>query len=258
MTELQDDNSGYKKVATRVDDALTALVRYLDGTPYTLTVDAFGARRLWSGLHNNKQGEPERPGTTWLPGSTIHPSDRPRAIIRVNRNADEMFRALGVTLLDENNEKAGDGDRTTNSLYRIASDFGTDSFALITVPHQYDGQAAGRLGSDKTRWSADHGSAVEDHLRRNEMKDNWYSMTTLGIFPVAIKDGIKPNKLAVMTARLCHQALAWAGRTTYPAHLHAASKMDLDHPQYRRTALSTDSIDTNSPDNLLTGFAQLP
>ncbi|GAA3862741.1 hypothetical protein GCM10022243_31580 [Saccharothrix violaceirubra] len=257
MTELQDDNAGYKKVATRVDDALAELVRYLGGMPYTITVDAFGSRRLWSGLNNNKQGESERPGT-WLPGSTIHPSDRPRAIVRVNKNADEMFRALGITLLDENGEKISDGDRTTNSLFRVKSDFGADSFALITVPHQYDGQGAGRLGSDKTRWSADHGSDVEGELRRNEMKDNWYSMTTLGIFPVAVKDEIKPDKLALMTARLCHQALAWAERTTYPAHLHAASKMDLDHPQYRRTALPTDSTDTGTPDDLSTGSGELP
>ncbi len=165
-----------------------------------------------------------------MPGSTIHPSDRPRAVVRINKNADEMFRALGITLLDDDGEKADDGDRTTNSLYRVMSDFGADSFALITVPRQYDGQGAGRLGKDKTRWSADHGCDVKGELRRNEMKDNWYSMTTLGIFPVAVKDEIKPDKLAVMTARLCHQALAWAGRTTYPAHLHAASKMDLDHP----------------------------
>ncbi|MBP2473156.1 hypothetical protein JOF53_002028 [Crossiella equi] len=194
MTELQDDNAGYKKVTTRIDDALAALVRYLDGMPYTLTVDAFGSRRLWSGLNNNKQGEPERPGTTWLPGSTIHAYDRPRATIRANNNADEMFRALGVTLLEEDDTKARDGNKTTNSLYRIESDFGPDSFALITVPHQYDGQGAGRLGSDKTRWSADHGSDVEGELRRNEMKDNWYSMTTLGIFPWPSKMGSLPPR----------------------------------------------------------------
>jgi hypothetical protein len=256
MTELQDDNAGYKKVATRIDDALADFARYLGGTPYTVTVDAYGSRRLWNGLHNNKQGESARPGT-WLPGSTIHPADRPRAIIRVNKNADEMARALGITLLDDNGEKASDGDRTTNSLFRVTSDFGADSFALITVPHQYDGQSAGRLGSDKTRWSADYGSNVEGELRRNEMKDNWYSMTTLGIFPVAVKDKIKSDKLALMTARLCHQALAWAGRTTYPAHLHAAAKMDLDHPQYRRTALDTESVDTDSTDGLSTGSDQV-
>ncbi|MEV5721793.1 RNaseH domain-containing protein [Amycolatopsis mediterranei] len=256
MTELQDDNAGYKKVAGRVDGALADLARYLGGTPYTVTVDAFGSRRLWSGLHNNKQGEAERSGT-WLPGSTIQPSDRPRATVRVNKNADEMFRALGITLLDENGEKVGDGDKTTNSLFRVKSDFGDDSFALITVPNQYDGQGAGRLGSNKTRWTADHGSDVEGELRRNEMKDNWYAMTTLGIFPVAVKDGINSHKLAVMTARLCHQALAWAERTTYPAHLHAAAKMDLDHPQYRRTAAPSDSAPSDVPNDGPTGDDEL-
>lgn len=258
MTELQDDNTGYKKVANRVDQALTALVRYLDGAPYTVTVDAFSSRRLWNGLHNNKQGEAERPGSTWLPGSTIHPTDRPRAIVRVNKNADEMFRALGITLLDNDGNRIGEGDRTTNSLFRVKSDFGADSFALITVPHQFDGQGAGRLGKDKTRWSADHGSNVEGELRRNEMKDNWYSMTTLGIFPVAVKDQIGPDKLAVMTARLCHQALAWSNRTTYPAHLHAAYKMDLDHPQYRRTALRPDASDSETAEDVSPDVDNLP
>lgn len=37
MTELQDDNAGHKKVATRFDDAFAELVRYLGGTPYTIT-----------------------------------------------------------------------------------------------------------------------------------------------------------------------------------------------------------------------------
>ncbi|MFC8965497.1 RNaseH domain-containing protein [Streptomyces sp. NPDC057094] len=30
-------------------------------------------------------------------------------------------------------------------------------------------------------------------------------------------------------ARLCHQALSWCDRTRYPAPLHAALQMDLDH-----------------------------
>ncbi|MBP2473157.1 hypothetical protein JOF53_002029 [Crossiella equi] len=61
-----------------------------------------------------------------------------------------------------------------------------------------------------------------------------------------------------MTARLCHQALAWAGCTTYPAHLHAAAKMDLDHPQYRRTALPADSAVPGSPNDDSLGSDELP
>lgn len=42
--------------------------------------------------------------------------------------------------------------------------------------------------------------------------------------------------LARATARLCHQTIAWSDRSRYPVPLHAAKQLDLDHPQYRRSA----------------------
>jgi hypothetical protein len=238
MVELEDDNAGHKKVAKKIDDALADLVKYLGGMPYTVTVDGIGTRRLWEGLHNKRQGEKDRPGATWLPAGTNHPSDRPVAIVRVNKDMDENVRPIGVTLLDDK----GDSEKksTTNSLYRMESDFGADSWVLVTVPNQFDGAGAGRLGGKNTRWSASYGSNEEGNLAKNEMKANWYTMTALGIYPLAIREGIPAEKLGVMTARLCHQPLAWANRTKYPVQLHAAWQMDLDHPQYRRTALEPD------------------
>ena len=77
MTELAADNKGYKKVAGVIDQALGDLARYLNGIPYTVTVDGLATRRLWEGLHNNKQGQPGKPGTTWLPGHTLPLGQQP-------------------------------------------------------------------------------------------------------------------------------------------------------------------------------------
>lgn len=77
------DNQGYKKVARTIDQALGDLARYLNGIPYTVTVDGLATRRLWDGLHNNKQGQPGKPGTTWLPGYTLPLGQQPIAISRV-------------------------------------------------------------------------------------------------------------------------------------------------------------------------------
>lgn len=239
MTELEDDNAGYKKVAKKVDDALADLTRYLDGLPYTVTVDGIGTRRLWDGLHNKRQGEHGRPDVTWLPAATNHLKDRPVAVVRVNKEMAENVRPIGVTVVDDEGRVASNTD-TTNSLYRMESDFGQHSWVLVTVPNQYDGAGAGRLGAKKTRWSASHGSNEEGNLQKNEMKANWYSMTALSIYPAVIRDGIPADKLSMMTARLCHQPLAWGNRTKYPVQLHAAWQMDQDHPQYRRTALESD------------------
>ncbi|MEV6227446.1 RNaseH domain-containing protein [Saccharopolyspora shandongensis] len=242
MTALDDSYAGNKKVARKIDDALAALSTYLRDAPYTVTVDGLATRRLWDGLHNNKQGENERPGQTWLPGSTIHPAERPAAVIRVNKDMSENLRPISVTVLRDEDTRP-EKKKTTNSLYRMESDFGQDTWILVTVPKQFDGAGAGRLGADKTRWTANHGSSDESNLQKNEMKANWYSMTALEIYPIVLRPGLPPDKLSLMTARLCHQPLAWGSRTRYPVPLHSAAQMDLDHPQYRRTAPELASVD---------------
>jgi hypothetical protein len=66
------------------------------------------------------------------------------------------------------------------------------------------------------------------------MPQNWYSMTANEIYPLACADGVSLEALAITTAKLCHQAQFWDGRSRFPVPLHAAKQMDLDHPQYRR------------------------
>ncbi|MEU4702830.1 RNaseH domain-containing protein [Nonomuraea dietziae] len=239
LTEFLDDNQGYKKVAQTLDQALADLARYLDRIPYTVTVDGLATRRLWAGLHNNKQGELGGAGVTWLPGYTLPVRDRPIAIIRLNKSVEEVVRPIGVTRLNVEEEMIGDTD-TTTSLYRLEPDFGDPTWLLVTVPTQYDGAGAGRLGGNKTRWTASHGSNVEGELKKNEMRANWYAMNATEIYVIPLRDDVPAAPLARMTARLCHQSLAWTNRTRYSAHLHAAQQMDLDHPHYRRSALTHD------------------
>lgn len=235
MTELVDDNQGYKKVARVIDQALGDLSRYLGGMPYTVTVDGVATRRLWEGLHNNKQGQEGKPGTTWLPGHTLPLSARPIAVIRVNKDTEEVPRPVRVSHIGAQ-EKVTGTNETTELMYKVETDFGNPAWYLVTVPPQYDGASAGRLGDKKTRWTADYGSSAEGELRKNEMRHTWYAMNATEIYVIPVSQGTDSQALARMTARLCHQPLAWTERTRYPVHLHAAQQMDLDHPQYRRSA----------------------
>ncbi|MFB8037489.1 RNaseH domain-containing protein [Streptomyces sp. NPDC056004] len=245
MTELVDDDKGYKKVADTIDQALAALADYLEETPYTITVDGFSCRRLWGGLNNNKQNQPPMPGTTWLPGSTLPLSSRPIAVIRLNTEDTEVPRPVEVVQVDADGNKTGKGSSTTSTLYQVEPDFGLSSWLLVTIPHQWDGSGAGRQGSENTRWTAQFKNPKSGI---NEVKANWYSMGATEIYPVPRED-IPGKDLAVLVSKLCSRTMAWRNRTSYPVPVHAAYQMDLDHPQYRRTAPQEDSAEMNSPDD---------
>ncbi|WP_432177121.1 RNaseH domain-containing protein [Streptomyces sp. Tue6028] len=259
MTDFDDDHRGLKTVAQHIDQALADLGDYLDGIPYTVTVDGVATRRLWLGLHNRRQGQQPTRNNTWLPASTLPARERPLAVVRINKDMDEVPRPIRVSHRGVDGTAART-NKVTNLLYRVEPDFGSPTWLLATVPPQFDGAAAGRLGEAITRWSASHGSSDPENRRKNEIRPNWYSMTATEIYPIitARPAGtgenpdtalIEPQSLALAAARLCHQPLAWANRTRYPVPLHAAQQMDLDHPQYRRTALA------DSPDGDATGDA---
>jgi hypothetical protein len=166
--------------------------------------------------------------------------ERPIAVIRVNKNAAELPIPIRTTKVSRDGEVTK-GTDTTNALCRVDVDFGDPVWLLTTVPLQYDGAGAGRLGATKTRWTADFGSNVKGELRKNEAKANWYSMNTTEIYVIPSTSDIDTSALARMTARLCTQSLGWTRRTRYPVQLHAANQMDLDHPQFRRSARGEDS-----------------
>ena len=85
-----------------------------------------------------------------------------------------------------------DSTETTQLMYRVDTDFGNPMWLLVTVPPQYDGSGAGRLGDKKTRWTADHGSSAEGDLHRNEMRATWYAMnaTEIYVIPIASDRGL--------------------------------------------------------------------
>ncbi|WP_188308978.1 RNaseH domain-containing protein [Streptomyces sp. CBMA123] len=243
MTEFMDNFAGHSSTAKVIDQALEDLADYLDGTPYTVTVDGVACRRLWKGLNNKAQGQPPEPNTTWLPGSTIAPRFRPIAVIRLNTTDEEVPRPVQVTITDEDDTEIKTKERTTQ-VFRIDPDLGKNStWFLVNTTHQFDGNGAGRQGSKKTRWSA-----LPWNKGKNEIKANYCAMTATEIFPIAVNTDHR-RELTMVTARLCHQALAWKHRTRYPIALHAALQMDKDHPQFRRTVAPDDLEDeTNSGD----------
>ncbi|MFI2632326.1 RNaseH domain-containing protein [Streptomyces collinus] len=76
----------------------------------------------------------------------------------------------------------------------------------------------------------------EGERETNELKTPWWAITATEIYPVGVADGVDRTMLARATARLCHQTIAWSDRSRYPVPLHAVKQLDLDHPQYRRSA----------------------
>lgn len=162
-------------------------------------------------------------------------------MIRLNTTDEEVPRPVQVTITDEEAAEIKTKERTTQ-VFRIDPDLGENStWLLVNTTHQFDGNGAGRQGSKKTRWSA-----LPWNKGKNEIKANYYAMTATEIFPIAVNTDHR-RELTMVTARLCHQALAWKHRTRYPIALHAALQMDQDHPQYRRTTTPED-VDGEMPD----------
>ncbi|MDT0613608.1 RNaseH domain-containing protein [Streptomyces lancefieldiae] len=228
--------------ADMVERALGDLADELDGVPYTVTVDAQSARRMWDGLQNVRLGEHlARAGTDGnrsryqLPGARLG-QDAPLAVIRLNTDDEEVPQPVSVTHLGKKDGAEPVEKDTSTLLFEVDTDFGTPVWLLCNVPRAYDGSGAGRLGSKRTRWEAEKSVQSEDRSKRRkgEMPQNFYAMTATEILPIGGPSDGAREALSAMTARLCHQTLFWSDRARYPVPLHAARQMDLDHPQYRR------------------------
>ncbi|MDF5758380.1 RNaseH domain-containing protein [Spongiactinospora sp. TRM90649] len=238
------DKKNYRQrwddAADNVERALGDLAEELDGLPYVVTVNELASRRMWDGLQNMHQGaSPEgRKSRYWLPGMTLARDERPRAVIRINVEDDEVPPPVSAIRIAKDGDSEPTELQTARTLYKVATDFGTPVWILCNVPRAYDGDGAGRLGAKYTRWDAKRSvySEKKEERRKGEMPQNWYSMTASEIYPLSCADGVPEEDLAVATAKLCHQTLFWSDRSRFPAPLHAARQMDLDHPQYRRTA----------------------
>lgn len=244
------DKKNYRQrwddAAETVERALADLADELDGTPYVVTVDALASRRMWDGLQNmHLGGSPENANSRyWLPGGTLARDERPRGVIRINTDDEEVLQPVGTTRIAKAKNSEPVENETARTLYEITTDFSTPVWILCNVPRAYDGDGAGRLGSKYTRWDAKPSVSSEkkEERRKGEMPQNWYSMTASEIYPLACADGVSLEALAITTAKLCHQAQFWDGRSRFPVPLHAAKQMDLDHPQYRRTTAPEEKL----------------
>ncbi|WP_309114763.1 RNaseH domain-containing protein [Saccharothrix sp.] len=247
-----NDKKSYRQrwddAADTVERALADLAEELDDIPYAVTIDAAASRRMWDGLQNMHLGgsSDNKKSRYWLPGSSLPPDERPRAVIRVNTDDEEVPQPVGTTHIARSKHSEPVEKETARTLYAITTDFGTPVWILCNVPRAYDGDGAGRLGSKYTRWDAKRSVSSEkkEERRKGEMSQNWYSMTANEIIPLACADDVSAEALAITTAKLCHQAQFWDGRSRLPIPLHAAKQMDLDHPQYRRTVAPEEKIDT--------------
>lgn len=238
--ERKTHRQRWDDAAEAVELALGDLAEELDAAPYTVTVDGLACRRMWEGLQNMNQGASPTPRFSryWLPGSSLSSDERPRAVIRINIADEEVPPPVSTTRVLKGQAGVTTDGETTRMLYQVEVDFGAPVWILCNVPRAYDGDGAGRLGSKYTRWDAKRSvhSEKKEERRKGEMPQNWYSMTATEIYPLACTEGVSAEALAVATAKLCHQTLFWSDRARFPVPLHAARQMDLDHPQYRRTA----------------------
>ncbi|RFS81571.1 DUF3893 domain-containing protein [Actinomadura spongiicola] len=241
------ENTGDKKnyrqrwdeAAETVERALADLAEDLDGIPYVVTVDEQASRRMWDGLQNVHQGGSPQDGKSryWLPGITLNGDERPQAVIRINIDDEEIPQPVSTSRVFKAKDRDPSEQETATTLYQVTTDIGSPVWIFCNVPRAYDGGNARRLGAKYTRWDAKRSvfSEKKEERRKGEMPENWYSMTASEIYPLACAEGVSAEALAIVTAKLCHQAQFWDGRSRFPVPLHAAKQMDLDHPQYRRT-----------------------
>lgn len=227
--------------AKSVDIALGQLKHELHATNgYVLFVSGDSVRSLWPRLANKNlecelddaglfQGRVPLPGLSQLCGN------RPRAIVRVTSGSDDIPRPVQMTRTKlAGGREVVEVTKTTRGLYQL--DGARATWILSNVPRQFDGaKLHSRAGSKYSRWSSSGA----------EQRKTWYAHTATEIF-VAHCDG-DPLRYAVAAARLCHHALFWEGRTSYPAPVHLAIQMDKNHPQYRRTIDIEDEIDPEDP-----------
>ncbi|MFJ2034146.1 RNaseH domain-containing protein [Streptosporangium sp. NPDC087985] len=242
--KAKTDKERWAEAATHVEDALASLVRdeLEPGMSYVVMVDGLACRRMWTGLHNENQSYNEDDITdprTWLPGhgkGKNAPRKKPSAVIRMNVEPKEVPQYVPVARESESDTEPDLIDFTSAKLHRAEVDFGDPFWVLFNIPRNYQAKG-GDLGRTFTRWDADPGRAGDVGEREtNQLKTPWYAITATEIYPVGIGKGVDKAMLARATARLCHQTIAWSDRSRYPVPLHAAKQMDLDHPQYRRSA----------------------
>ncbi|MGW2922843.1 RNaseH domain-containing protein [Streptomyces angustmyceticus] len=209
---------------------------------YVLYVSGAQARSIWPLLANRHLGKtPDTKGLIdkrpALPGFTLSPEHRPRAVVRVTSASDDLASPALIERLshvDDEETETAEGKIATG-LFQLED---TDrTFILCNLPHQYSGGSRhARAGESYTRWGSTDPA---------EQAETWYSHTTTEITVVHHPADQVPLTYGLAAARLSDHALHWNHRTQYPAPIHLGIQMDKNHPEYRRTIDLFDS-DTDS------------
>ncbi|GHJ39453.1 RNaseH domain-containing protein [Streptomyces sp. TS71-3] len=226
---IPEGSRGDDTLPRRIDHALFELSRHLE-CGYVLYVSGDSTRPVWPLLANKKadllpDDDGLANGRPALPGATLTPEHRPRAVIRTTSSADPSIPlpALFHEIHEDGTER--DGDKTSNALFRL--DHTDTTFLMSRRPHQMDGKTpSAKSGRSQGRWSCDD---------KEQQAETWYNLTATEIAVIQHPDGEDALPYALTCARLCNHALAWEHRTCHPLPVHAAIQMDKNHPEYRRT-----------------------
>lgn len=195
-------------VVSYVDAAIDQLLREHPTHAALAFFDTDGvARRLWSGLTNKRLTVGSLPGG---PGV----EDR-LAVVRLN-STDEVPQPVWHLKADGSKEMPT----------RLFEGPSAGTWLLINKSTSLDAFSRARDGNKATRFD------VVDGRARGGLGDNWHALTATDI-TVVRPAAWSSQELAHLTARLCHQATSWDGRTSAPAPLHLAKQLYQDHPQRR-------------------------
>ncbi|MER7750878.1 RNaseH domain-containing protein [Kitasatospora sp. NPDC097643] len=216
-----------------IDKALWELGSFANAAAgYNFYVSGDEARSIWPLLANRHLGRtPEPDGTldkrTALPGFSLPPGHRPRAVLRVTAGTEHVATPALVERLEKTDEGEAEFQerKLSTGIFRMKGT--TRNFILCNLPEQYKGGSRhARAGEKYTRWAS---------TSAEEQAEAWYSHTATEISVLHLPDGHDPVAYAVAAARLCDHALHWNYRTRYPAPIHLGIQMDQDHWEYRRT-----------------------
>jgi len=203
-------------------------------TPTIVFVDAQESRTIWPGLQNDRFNDGPLPGDTITTAPT-GASRRTVAVVRCNDNAEipRPTHRTGEGRLSRDPQQPA---RPERRLYEFP-DIQAAVWYLPRSSVTYQSKG-GDLGARHTRWTLPTEIA---HLTKND----WHSHRATEIAIVhsgGSPDGAPrdPFDLAVLTARLCEQAVGWDHRTRHPGPLHLAVNADLDHPDYRDPTAASD------------------
>jgi hypothetical protein len=209
-------NNTYEKrqdIQLKVDTALKGLPF---DQPLVLLIDphAGPAQKVWPGLTDKSHGTRQLPGD-----GTEHPD---LAVVCVNTG-------VGATRPTHRTHGTLNGDPKKPDLpgqdLYAHQENGITTWLLAQKSRVFRGSGSkNRIGAEKTRWAQD--------VSKARMKDDWHLLSAVEISVPKPGTVLGAEQLAILTARLCHQAVSWDDRTRYPVPLHLALAVDKDHPGF--------------------------